>query len=391
MAGKKGVTVQKTLVWKNLVGQQRVKDTLKAAFENNTLGHAYLFCGSLGVGKFQTALEMAFALLCTSKEEVPCYNCDSCKQIQNYSHPDFHCVFPVLLDKSHKSSSESSKLSEDGWVFVADETQKRIKNPYTMSESRLQNIPVEWIRELNQSIMRGTTQGSCNIAIICNIDILSAASANAMLKTLEEPPENTLIFLITERPHAVLPTIRSRCQIIRFGNISPDEIALALANDLSLEKNDPKILQIIESASGSYGKAKDLVDESLDLYASQAKILWELVVSNAPWNIMAQRIESIVSDHLGAGRDYAACEKFLLSFLYIIRTTFFDNIRGTEKYIYGDSQLETSSRNQSVGKTEALFECCEEAISNVRARGNILLVLVTFLMTFLEIIHGKKQ
>ncbi len=234
MAEKKGVIVPKKLVWKHVVGQRRIRDTLGTAFENASLGHAYLFSGPVGVGKFQTALELAFALLCNSTEEVPCYKCDACRQILTYAHPDFHCVFPLSLSKEHKAGGDSSKLSDDGWKYIAEQTRFKIENPYTVTESRIRHIPVEWIRELNHSIIRGTIQGNINVAIICDVDVMQAASANAMLKTLEEPPPNTIMFLLTPRPHAVLPTIRSRCQIIRFGSVAPDEATSALCRKTGL-------------------------------------------------------------------------------------------------------------------------------------------------------------
>ena len=372
----------KKLVWKNLIGQQRIKDTLAAPFESGSLGHAYLFCGAVGVGKFQAALELSFALLCDREDSVPCYECESCRQIKSYSHPDFHLVFPVKLEKLHKSSGSS--LSEEGWQHIAEKTVEKINNPYEIKETRLMHIPVEWIRELNHSIMRGTIQGKTNVAIVCDVDIMKQASANAMLKTLEEPPSNTVIFLLSQRPHAVLPTIRSRCQVLRFGSIADEAVKESLRDSSELKPDDPKIAYAVECAGGSYGKALALLEESIDVYAEQADCLWKFCVQRASYREVTQALEVVSEKHLGSGFDYAAAEKLLLSFLHLIRKTYFQNINGKEAYIIDETSM---SNAETSGE---LYSSCEKAISAVRARGNILLVLITFLMSVSEIIHGEK-
>ena len=383
--------MQKKLVWKNLIGQSRVKEALSAAFESQSLGHAYLFCGASGVGKFQSALELAFALLCNREGEVPCYECESCRQILSYSHPDFHLVFPVILEKSHKSPGDSSKLSEDGWKYISEETLKRINNPYSAVESRLMHIPVEWIRELNHSIMRGTIQSKTNVAIICDVDIMRRASANAMLKTLEEPPSNTVIFLLSQRPHAVLPTIRSRCQTVRFGSIPNDDLIHSLSTKSVLDPDDPKISYAVQCAAGSYGKAVVLIEESIDTYAEQAEYLWDLCVQKASYRKVTKALEAIADEYLGGGFDYAAAEKILLSFLHIIRKTFFQNISEKEAYIIKAEKVSFSEvPTVYAGAMDNLYTSCERAISAVRARGNVLMVLITFLMSVAEILHGQK-
>jgi len=382
--------VPKTLVWKHLVGQKRIKDTIGTAFENRSLGHAYLFSGPAGVGKFQATLELAFALLCKDTEEVPCYSCDACRQIAAFSHPDFHCVFPLSLGKEHKAGGDSSKLSDEGWKYVAEQTRLKIQNPYTVTESRLRHIPVEWIRELNHSIMRGTIQGDINVAIICDVDVMQAASANAMLKTLEEPPPNTIIFLLTQRPHAVLPTLRSRCQSIRFGNVTTDEAKKALCEVTGLSPDDPKVIHAVATAAGSYGNALTLVEESLDVFAEQAQILWDLCIRKASLFTVTAALESVAKEQCGGGYDYAAGEKLLVAFLHIIRTTFFHGISGSEKYIKVTSSQDTTVP-VTVEAAEQLNTTCEQAIAAIRTRGNILMVLSTFFMSISEIIHGKEQ
>jgi len=169
--------------WKQFAGQERIKDVLGAAYEHNTLGHAYLFCGEAGTGKFAAALELGMALLCKSEHVHPCYECEACRKVLHYTHPDFHVIMPVSLQKEHKS--DSSKLTDEGWKYISGAIGARIANPYFPREfSTLPSIPVEWMRELNHAVLRGALEGGKNVAILDGVDTMNKESANSMLKTL---------------------------------------------------------------------------------------------------------------------------------------------------------------------------------------------------------------
>ncbi len=380
----------KQLVWQQLVGQERVAQTLASAFSSNTLGHAYLFSGDAGVGKFQAALEICMALHCEHASQVPCFNCSSCTQILNYSHPDFHVVFPVTLDASHKSSGDSTKLSEAGWNYIAEETRYKLANPYSIEETRLKHIPVEWIRELNHSIMRGSVKGGVNTAIFCDVDTMQKESANAMLKTLEEPPARTMIILLTSRPHSVLPTIRSRCQIIRFGNIASQEMRQALIKVHAEGRDETSLDHVVERANGSMGKALLLLEESLDEFSEKAAALWEACASKMPWQRVNAELEALSQELLGGGWDYAAGEKLMLSFQFIVRKTYFQTIQGAQNYLSNESALSPEVPPLDIYKAEKLYASCENSVSAVRSRVNAHLVLLCLIMEIMEILHGKE-
>ncbi|MCL2218538.1 MAG: hypothetical protein FWC23_01180 [Chitinispirillia bacterium] len=211
------------LQWNKLVGQNRVKSVIGQAFQVGALGHAYLFCGERGTGKFAAALDIAMALLCRHSEARPCGVCPACKKVASYSHPDFHIIMPLFLQNEHKKDGGS--LSDEGWAFAGAEAKRRIGDPYRLPQySGPPSIPVDWIREANSAIMRGGTEGPANAVIIDGVDTMSHMAANAMLKTLEEPPPGTVMILLTDKPHSVLQTILSRCQTMRFALLPPDTI-----------------------------------------------------------------------------------------------------------------------------------------------------------------------
>jgi hypothetical protein len=154
----------KRLVWKDLVGQERVKEMLGAAFARGTLGHAYLFCGEEGVGTFQAAAELAMALLCRGQgDAAPCHACDSCRTAAHNAHPDLGIVLPVVLRKEHRGSGGT--LSQEGWEHLSQTVRERLASPYVApAADAVRTIPVEWIREITHAVLRGALAGERHVA-----------------------------------------------------------------------------------------------------------------------------------------------------------------------------------------------------------------------------------
>ncbi|MCU0661620.1 MAG: DNA polymerase III subunit delta' [Myxococcota bacterium] len=168
-----------------IIGQNAVVDTLRRTIARGTLHHAYIFSGLPGVGKRTTALALAQTLNCESNGRDACDLCSSCRKIQHETHPD---VFTVGLPEGKK------------------------------------RIPIDDIRDLERRVATRPHEGRTKIAIIDPADLMTEPAANALLKTLEEPRPATLLVLLTARLDALLPTVRSRCQILRFRPLLPDII-----------------------------------------------------------------------------------------------------------------------------------------------------------------------
>jgi DNA polymerase III subunit delta' len=373
----------KSIQWKKFVGQDRVKQVLSTAFSNNSLGHAYLFCGDEGCGTFAAALELAMAVLCTSDSNVPCYECDSCLKIARHSHPDFNLVFPIFVQKEHRNSDND--LSQKGWDLLSQRAQERIRDPYLIiQEKGNPTIPVEWIREVNGSINRGVIGDSTHVAILCGVDLMNKESANTLLKTLEEPPEHTLMILCTSRPHDVLPTIRSRCQILRFG-LLPSELITAAIQERSTEKLSADAIEAIAAAAqGSLGTAIQMIETPLDQAMNQARELWQLSQST-------DRMETTRKlDEIIKGTNFADAERLLLCMLYLVRSSFLGKFPEAEKYI---STVFNGANGESINADQAqrLTSACEEALHALRANGNSSIILVHCALTMMEILHGEKQ
>jgi DNA polymerase-3 subunit delta' len=223
------------------------------------------------------------------------------------------------------------------------------------------------------------------------VDTLNKESANAMLKTLEEPPANTVIMLLTERLHSVLPTLVSRCQIMRLGYIPDEVLGEALSREHGLDRNDPRLRQALAEAGGSYATATAALAQPQDLYLDKAVALWRLCFAN-DWLAIGAALDRLVEDDLGFGRDYFGAERILAGLIQITRLCFLRKVDAGGKYISSaaiPADLPLPSLEPSAAG--ALMEACQQAIGAVRGYGNIQMILVTLLFSITELLHGKEQ
>ncbi|MGI8748475.1 MAG: DNA polymerase III subunit gamma/tau, partial [Deinococcus sp.] len=210
--------------WDQVVGQEHVKDVLRAALEAGRVGHAYLFSGPRGVGKTTTARLIAMTANCTTPGVKPCGECESCLSVRAGNHPD------VL---------EIDAASNNG---------------------------VDDVRELREKVGLSAMRGGKKIYILDEAQMMSRAAFNALLKTLEEPPEHVIFILATTEPEKIIPTILSRCQHYRFRRLTPEEIGGKLAG-IALKEGvtaEPEALALIgRLADGAMRDGESLLERML--------------------------------------------------------------------------------------------------------------------------------
>lgn len=226
--------------WKKVLGHDAAVASFASAFQRGRLGHAYLFVGPTGVGKHTFACELAKTLLCeqrTSKFDA-CDQCDACKLVDAGTHPDLFMVAkPKDMNVLPISLIRRDDKSPDGPVL------------------------------LEQLAMK-PARGKRKVAILDDADDLGTEAANAFLKTLEEPPPGSLLLLIGGLSEDnQLPTILSRCQVIRFAPIAPALVRKVLAaNEVSDSSRQDRLLQL---AGGSPGQALAIDDEAIWAFRKQ--------------------------------------------------------------------------------------------------------------------------
>jgi DNA polymerase-3 subunit delta' len=231
-----------------ILDQKVPKRILSGALKKNLLASSYLFYGEEGTGKWAMALELAKAINCEANPVDACDQCPSCRRIDRLAHPDVKVIFPA---PSAKSKDKDEKEIEE---------YKRVKiqEPYAMAGfDRAVNIPVEQIRGLQREILLRPFEAKRKVVIIAEAEKMHNASANSLLKTLEEPPADANLILTSNDFNKLLPTMVSRCQQIRFGRIPTESIQNKLAADYQLPPE--KAIYLAHACRGSYGRALELL------------------------------------------------------------------------------------------------------------------------------------
>jgi len=199
------------------IGNEHIRGGLQRALRNNSLPHAYIFYGPEGVGKRTLALILAKSLNCLNLKDDSCDECRSCRKIDKGLHPDVRLLLP------------GGKVS----------------------------LSIDQMRgEIRRTIYLKPLEGRKRVYIIDEAEKMTPEAANSLLKTLEEPPPAALLILLTTSYPSLLPTIRSRCQALRFSSISREDIREFLIKRCGSTME--KASYISELAEGSLGKASTM-------------------------------------------------------------------------------------------------------------------------------------
>lgn len=247
------------MAWSKIINQQRVKEYFKTVLQSGRLGHAYLFIGHCGYGTEAMAIELAKVLNCMNGKLEACDECDDCKKFRTLQHPNFSFICPLPLGKGEESGDDPiTKLPPEVISSIQEQFCLKGHNPYyAVNIERSNVIKLNSIRELRRrSSISLFTKGK-KVFLISNAELLNDESSNALLKSLEEPLEDTLIILTTAFPDSLRTTIRSRCQYIRFEPLSEEHIRQALIELESLSENEAAF--IARLAEGNYQYALELI------------------------------------------------------------------------------------------------------------------------------------
>lgn len=252
------------MTFRDIQGHERPIRWLQTAVTNHHLGHAYLFHGDEGIGKRLVALAFSKFLYCEQPVEGPrpdaCGVCRSCHQVEQGTHPDF------LLIRAEDEQKQSPK------------------------------IKIDQIRSLEHFVIYRPLVGLHKICLIDQADTMTVEAANALLKTLEDPPDHCVFFLTSSRPEHMLATIRSRCMTIRFSPLSLVDTMNFLCRHTTLNQEDASL--VAAYSEGRLGKALHITPEDLRI---QLRQYWTLLfgnVSQSPSTIMDLCEDLVKADHV---------------------------------------------------------------------------------------------
>jgi DNA polymerase-3 subunit delta' len=246
------------MLFKDVIGQVGIKQHLIEVTKSDKIPHAQLFLSQPGAGALALALAFTQYVVCENKlENDSCGVCGACTKAQKMIHPDIHYTYPIIA----KKPSPHPSLSTD---YIVEWRKTINENPYINelewlqrigAENKQGNITADEARNIIKGLNLTTFESAYKIQIIWMAEALSK-EGNILLKLLEEPPLNTILILIAENQEEILPTILSRCQIVKINKIDDVDIAQALLKKGVPQSNTQHIAYL---ADGNFNDALKLI------------------------------------------------------------------------------------------------------------------------------------
>ena len=299
------------LRFQDIVGHQGQIELLRRAVHRQRLHHAYLFVGPEGTGKRTVATALAAAVQCPEGAGDACGECSSCRCIDNRNHPDVHWL-------------EQRKGKRD--------------------------ITIEQVRELQRELVLHCFSGMKKIAIIDPLTLMNLHAQNALLKTLEEPPGESLLILVAESTGGVLPTVLSRCLRLRFSPLTVEQAAAVVAR----RKDVPEDRALLLAALGYGSLGKALAGEGTEMLEERQECFRRLAGLSSD----DMRGISALAEEMGSDREKAL--RFLEWVKGWLRDIMVLQVTGAPSAIYNRDLLEplrsAAAERRVQQSTDALAE-----------------------------------
>ena len=325
--------------FKDVVGHKDILKYISSAVENNRVSHAYILNGERGSGKKMLANLFAMTLLCETGDNEPCGKCHSCKQAESGNHPD---IIWVTHEKPNSISVDDIRTQVNNTVDI---------KPY---------------------------QGPYKVYIIPQADMMTPQAQNAILKTIEEPPSYAVFLLLTENAETLLPTINSRCVMLKLRNIKDTLIKKYLMENLEIP--DYKADMCTAFAQGNMGRAimlansdhfNEIREEAVQLLKHISEMELNEIVA-AVKNISVYKLE--ITDYLD------------IIMIWYRDVLLYKATKEIDKVVFKDQlqSIKEQARKSSYEGIELILESLEKAKARLKANVNFDLVMELLFLTIKE-------
>lgn len=325
--------------FKDVVGHKDILKYISSAVENNRVSHAYILNGERGSGKKMLANLFAMTLLCETGDNEPCGKCHSCKQAESGNHPD---IIRVTHEKPNSISVDDIRTQVNNTVDII---------PY---------------------------QGPYKVYIIPQADMMTPQAQNAILKTIEEPPSYAVFLLLTENAETLLPTINSRCVMLKLRNIKDTLIKKYLMENLEIP--DYKADMCTAFAQGNMGRAimlansdhfNEIREEAVQLLKHISEMELNEIVA-AVKNISVYKLE--ITDYLD------------IIMIWYRDVLLYKATKEIDKVVFKDQlqSIKEQARKSSYEGIELILESLEKAKARLKANVNFDLVMELLFLTIKE-------
>lgn len=328
------------MAFKNVLGHSKPIGLLQRAIRNDRMAHSYLFLGNEGIGKKLVALQFAKALNCLHEGRESgdaCDQCLSCKKIENLIHPD---------------------------VLVL--------------EPENQTLKVEQVRQMQRDLAFRPYEGKYRICILSSADRMAPHMSNTLLKTLEEPPPYTILILLANHVRLILPTILSRCQLIRFNPLPISMVSQCLREKQGLDEGEAHLLASL--SEGSPGKALEIKDEIRKI--PREKLLGDLIgIKSLTPEMMQGWIKSFPTDKREKLLLVLEVAKTLLRDMVLVKA-----LKEGSKMIHSDLlyQIKTLTSNWQISSLLKRMETLHQTTFAIRNNANTELALAAMMLSWTE-------
>ena len=325
--------------FKDVVGHKDILKYISSAVENNRVSHAYILNGERGSGKKMLANLFAMTLLCETGDNEPCGKCHSCKQAESGNHPD-------IIRVTHEKPNSIS----------VDDIRTQVNNPVDIKPY----------------------QGPYKVYIIPQADMMTPQAQNAILKTIEEPPSYAVFLLLTENAETLLPTINSRCVMLKLRNIKDTLIKKYLMENLEIP--DYKADMCTAFAQGNMGRAimlansdhfNEIREEAVQLLKHINEMELNEIVA-AVKNISVYKLE--ITDYLD------------IIMIWYRDVLLYKATKEIDKVVFKDQlqSIKEQARKSSYEGIELILESLEKAKARLKANVNFDLVMELLFLTIKE-------
>lgn len=367
-----------------MIGQRHAKALLTKARAQERLAHAYCFWGPEGTGKSALALAFAKTLLCEKGLDTPCGSCPSCKKLITLQHPNLKFIF-ALPGGDAKKNGDGDTLENEVRDEVRRQIAKKAAEPYAaICIPKATAIRIRDIRAIRKEASMTATEKGKKIFILLDVDTMNEASANAFLKVLEEPPEDTLFLLVTAHKEQVRQTILSRCQAVQCIRLTEDEITQALVAREGIDAERARLTARL--SDGSYTRALSLLNEDLDTQRADAVAFMRGCLGHAVIKFFDDQEEYLSS------KKREPVEQLLHLLLVWFRDAIIYRERGETGVINRDQLSDIASFVSRFGGSD-LAACAsevEKALGLLRRNVYLPLVLLSLTVQLKRLLlHGK--
>ena len=380
------------MLFKEIVGQEHIKNHLITSASHGRIPHAQLFVGAEGTGVLLTAIAYAQYILCANTGIENQGGNESCNlKFESFSHPDLHFVYPTVTTEDVKSKPKSLDFLPIWREFLQQKPYGSLFDWYEKLGvgNKQGEIRVEDASEILKSLALKSYEGGYKMMIVWMADKMNVAASNKLLKLLEEPTDKTVFILITENEEDIIQTIRSRCQVIHFAGLSEDAIASHLVTYEDVE--DKKAKKIAHKAQGNYNKAIQLCQEiNEDAPFEDWFVTWVRAAFRAKGNAAA--IQDLIgwSEQIaGLGRETQ--KKFLHFCIEMFRQALLQNYQA-DKMVYFESSIGGFNFDKFApfitgNNISEIYKELSDAIYHIERNGNAKIILTDLSIKLTRLIH----